>query len=60
LVNSCARSTLLISSAPARIVPTPPAPGALICTGPEFVEATYAESPAFSRPAGLVKFASAT
>src|SRR5581483_4560636 len=58
-VNSWARSTLLISSVPDDSVPRPPEPAVPTWGRPESLDWRYMESPAFSRPAGLVKLASA-
>ena len=57
-VNSRARSTLLISSAPGTTLPWPAAPpGAPLTAAPELFEARHRLSPARSRPGALANFA---
>src|SRR3954447_11647827 len=60
LVNSCPRSTFDISNEPAARVPALPVPGACMRTLPEAPVARKCESPAFCRPAGFGKVASAS
>src|ERR1700761_7906818 len=60
LVNSWARSTFDISSAPLVIKPRPPEPAAPTWARPEFTVLRNIESPTFSRPLTLLKLARAT
>src|SRR3954451_24577476 len=59
-VNSSARSTLDISSAPELSTPRPPIPATPTFATPELTPTRKPELPAFSRPPGLLYDASAS